>query len=65
MEESYRQNTPLQALYLMRNNTIDSLTRHVAGFAWLVKNKLRPIAMQALGLPITLTGTGMAFPWQV
>ena len=65
VEESYRQKTPLQALYLMRNNTTDSLTRHVAGFAWLVKNKLRPIAMQALGLPTTLTGTGMAFPWQV
>ena len=65
VEGCYRQKTPLQALYLMRNNATDSLTRHVAGFAWLVKNKLRPIAMQALGLPITLTGTGMAFPWQV
>jgi cellulose synthase/poly-beta-1,6-N-acetylglucosamine synthase-like glycosyltransferase len=65
VEGCYQHQLPLQALYLMRNNTSASLTRRVAGFAWLVKNKIRPIAMQALGLPITLTGTGMAFPWQV
>ncbi len=29
------------------------------------KNKIRPIAVNKLGFPITLTGTGMAFPWQV
>ncbi len=58
-------NLPTQALYLMRNKENDSLKSRVAGFAWLVKNKIRPIAIQKLGLPVTLTGTGMAFPWSV
>jgi glycosyltransferase involved in cell wall biosynthesis len=61
----YKQQRPLQALYLMRNNKEDSLARRVAGFAWLVKNKVRPIAVNKLTLPVTLTGTGMAFPWKV
>ena len=57
--------SPNQAVYLMRNKAKDSLKQRVAGFAWLVKNKIRPIAVNKLGFPITLTGTGMAFPWQV
>ncbi|WP_288356580.1 glycosyltransferase family 2 protein [uncultured Cycloclasticus sp.] len=56
---------PVQALYLMRPNPSASLNQRVAGFAWLVKNKIRPIAINKLGLPVTLTGTGMAFPWGV
>ncbi len=61
----YKNNSPQQALYLMRKNTSDSLSRRIAGFAWLVKNKIRPVAVNKLGLPVTLTGTGMAFPWHV
>ncbi|MBL1321903.1 MAG: glycosyltransferase family 2 protein [Methylophaga sp.] len=61
----YKQQRPVQALYLMRKSEEDSLARRVAGFAWLVKNKVRPIAVSILTLPITLTGTGMAFPWKV
>jgi len=56
---------PQQALYLMKKNKDASLKQKVAAFAWLVKNKVRPIAIQKLGLPVTLTGTGMAFPWTV
>jgi len=56
---------PVQSLYLMRYNENPSLKQRVAGFAWLVKNKIRPIAVNKLGLPVTLTGTGMAFPWHV
>jgi len=56
---------PVQALYLMHQYANLSLKRRVAGFAWLVKNKLRPLAMNKLGFPVTLTGTGMAFPWWV
>ena len=61
----HKQQRPLQALYLMRNNKEASLARRVAGFAWLVKNKVRPLAVKTLTLPATLTGTGMAFPWKV
>ena len=56
---------PVQALYLMKQNGIVSMKQRVAEFAWLVKNKLRPIAVNKLGLPVTLTGTGMAFPWPI
>jgi len=56
---------PQQALYLMESNNQASLKQKVAGFAWLVKNKVRPIAIHKLGVPVTLTGTGMAFPWSV
>lgn len=56
---------PQQALYLMRNKNETSLKQRVAGFAWLVKNKVRPLAIDKLGIPVSLTGTGMAFPWPV
>jgi len=65
VEECFRRTTPVQALYLMQNSVDSSLKQKVAGFAWLVKNKIRPIAVNKIGLPVTLTGTGMAFPWQV
>ncbi|GAB6139448.1 glycosyltransferase family 2 protein [Methylosoma difficile] len=58
-------NKPAQAIYLMRMGDKPSIKRRVAGFAWLVKNKIRPLAMNRLGLPVTLTGTGMAFPWRI
>jgi cellulose synthase/poly-beta-1,6-N-acetylglucosamine synthase-like glycosyltransferase len=56
---------PAQAVYLMRMGENPSIKRRIAGFAWLVKNKIRPLAMHKLGLPVILTGTGMAFPWQI
>lgn len=56
---------PVQMTNLMRVVRHTSLSQRVAGFAWLVKNKIRPIAVNKLGFPVTLTGTGMAFPWHV
>jgi cellulose synthase/poly-beta-1,6-N-acetylglucosamine synthase-like glycosyltransferase len=35
----------------------------VAEFAWLIKNKVRPLGLKRMGLPCQLMGTGMAFPW--
>jgi len=60
-----KEDRPVQALYLMNNSINASLKQRVAGFAWLVKNKIRPIAVNSFGLPVTLTGTGMTFPWHV
>ena len=54
---------PVQALYLMHALPGSGLGLRVAAFAWVVKNKLRPIGGAALGWPCQLTGTGMAFPW--
>jgi len=56
---------PVQVKNIMRVVNKTSLSQRVAGFAWLVKNKIRPIAVNRLGLPVTLTGTGMVFPWHV
>jgi cellulose synthase/poly-beta-1,6-N-acetylglucosamine synthase-like glycosyltransferase len=54
---------PVQALYLMRAPTPAALGLRIAEFAWLVKNKLRPLGGAAMGWPCQLMGTGMAFPW--
>lgn len=55
---------PLQALYLMQSQPNPNLKARMASFAWLVKNKVRPLGFKALGLPCQLMGTGMAFLWQ-
>ncbi len=60
-----KKTVPAQMVYLMRIKPDATLKQKIAGFAWLVKNKIRPIGMNRLNLPIVLTGTGMAFPWQV
>ena len=54
---------PIQALYLMESQPNPSLKARIAAFAWLVKNKVRPLGFKALGLPCQLMGTGMAFLW--
>ena len=54
---------PVQAIYLMQTEPGAKSTMRVAEFAWLVKNKVRPMGLRRLGLPCQLTGTGMAFPW--
>ncbi|MES3012836.1 MAG: glycosyltransferase family 2 protein, partial [Pseudomonadota bacterium] len=56
---------PIQALYLMHALAGAGLGLRIAEFAWLVKNKLRPLGGAALGWPCQLMGTGMAFPWEV
>ena len=40
-----------------------SLKARIAEFAWLLKNKVRPLGFKTLGLPCQLMGTGMAFLW--
>jgi cellulose synthase/poly-beta-1,6-N-acetylglucosamine synthase-like glycosyltransferase len=54
---------PVQALYLMQSQANPSLKASIAQFAWLVKNKVRPLGLKALGMPCQLMGTGMAFLW--
>lgn len=57
-----RNRVPVQMVNIMRVVNNASIKQKVAGFAWLVKNKIRPMALAKLGLPVPLTGTGMAFP---
>ncbi|TWT97612.1 N-glycosyltransferase [Botrimarina colliarenosi] len=58
---------PVQAAYLMESPS--EADRPAAGrvseFAVLVKNFVRPRGLGMLGLPCLLTGSGMAFPWDV
>lgn len=56
---------PVQANNQMRAPEGSSINYHVAEFAWRVKNWLRPLGLYRLGLPCQLTGTGMAFPWEI
>jgi cellulose synthase/poly-beta-1,6-N-acetylglucosamine synthase-like glycosyltransferase len=54
---------PIQTLDLMLAPANPSLKMRIAEFAWVVKNKVRPLGFKALGLPCQLMGTGMAFLW--
>ncbi|QTN26849.1 glycosyltransferase family 2 protein [Rhodoferax sp. AJA081-3] len=55
---------PVQALYLMKSPRDAGVKVKLAQFAWLVKNHVRPLGFQRMGLPCQLMGTGMAFTWQ-
>lgn len=54
---------PVQATYLMKAPKSAGATGLIAEFAWIVKNKVRPLGSHNLGLPCHLMGSGMALPW--
>lgn len=56
---------PVQACYLMTSPSDTRLDLAVREFAFVVKNRVRPLGLSKLGLPCQLTGSGMAFPWSV
>lgn len=56
---------PVQALYLMHTPVGSGPLKKIAEFAWIVKNKVRPLGWFRLNWPCQLMGTGMAFPWQI
>lgn len=56
---------PVQACYLMRSPSKVSIKTKIAEFAWLLKNFVRPLGFMQLGLPCQLTGSGMAFNWEL
>ena len=56
---------PAQAAYVINCDTDSRPLDRLSGFAVLVKNVVRPLGMQRLGLPCLLTGSGMAFPWSI
>lgn len=59
-----RRGRPVQACYLMRSGDITRLGVKVSEFAFMVKNKIRLRGLSRMGMPVPLTGTGMAFPWE-
>lgn len=54
---------PAQGCYLILAPPSGHHGLPVAEFAQVVKNRIRPRGLQALGLPCQLAGSGMAFPW--
>jgi cellulose synthase/poly-beta-1,6-N-acetylglucosamine synthase-like glycosyltransferase len=56
---------PVQAKYVMVPPPHSRLDFHVASFGLVVKNHVRLLGLKQFGLPCQLTGTGMAFPWEV
>ncbi|MFL0800339.1 MAG: glycosyltransferase [Agarilytica sp.] len=55
---------PVQACYLMLRGDVSRIAVKISEFAFLVKNKIRLRGLSRLGMPVPLTGTGMAFPWE-
>lgn len=55
---------PVQALYLMKNPPQIGHKAQISEFAWVVRNQVRPLGMDGLGMPCQLMGTGMAFLWE-
>lgn len=56
---------PIQSCYVMATPAEPSIKDRLSAFAFLVKNWVRPLGLSQLGAPCLLTGTGMAFPWQI
>ncbi len=56
---------PVQALYLMAPPAEASPKAAVSAFAWLLMNRVRMSGLQHLFGVTRLTGSGMAFPWEL
>jgi cellulose synthase/poly-beta-1,6-N-acetylglucosamine synthase-like glycosyltransferase len=64
-ELAVHKHRPTQAVYLMDRPENGSPLAGISAFAFLVRNWLRPLGLKRLGFPCLLTGTGMAFPWEI
>lgn len=56
---------PVQSTYLLRPRPELGTMIGLSGFAFLVRNLVRQRALARLGVPAMLTGSGVAFPWDV
>lgn len=56
---------PAQARNQVLISSNANLFERVSAFAFVVKNWIRPLGITYLRGPCLLTGTGMAFPWQL
>ncbi len=56
---------PVQSNYLMEKPPISTPQDDISAFSVVLKNRVRSQGMSNLGLPLLLTGSGMAFPWRV
>jgi cellulose synthase/poly-beta-1,6-N-acetylglucosamine synthase-like glycosyltransferase len=56
---------PTQAAYVLSESSAAGPKAQLSALAFRVKNLIRPRGLDRLGLPCLLTGTGMAFPWDL
>ena len=56
---------PIQSLYLLELPHEASPRSSISAFAFCIKNHVRPLGAQRLGIPCHLTGAGMAFSWKI
>jgi cellulose synthase/poly-beta-1,6-N-acetylglucosamine synthase-like glycosyltransferase len=63
-QRAYDSDRPIQGEYLILPPRLEPRTA-INALAFMIKNRVRPLGLARLGLPCQLTGSGMAFPWQV
>ncbi|MGG6294506.1 glycosyltransferase family 2 protein [Leptolyngbya sp. AN02str] len=56
---------PVQAVYLIEQPPNPTPVSSLSALSCTFKNLVRPMGLYRLGQPCLLTGSGMAFPWQV
>ncbi len=56
---------PVQGVYLLHPPDTRDTKAVVSAFAFMIKNQARPRGMDLLNFPIPLTGSGMAFPYEL
>jgi cellulose synthase/poly-beta-1,6-N-acetylglucosamine synthase-like glycosyltransferase len=56
---------PVQSTYLMDQPDDTSLKDRISMFSLKVKNSVRLLGLNRLGMHSLLTGSGMAFPWEI
>lgn len=54
---------PVQALFMMKSPDNSPVNHSFAEFAWILRNRVRPLGLRNLHCPVQLMGTGMMFPW--
>jgi cellulose synthase/poly-beta-1,6-N-acetylglucosamine synthase-like glycosyltransferase len=65
VRKSAASDRPVQAAYFMEAPHDGGARSQLAAFLFALKNVIRPRGLARLGLPCLLTGTGMAFPWEL
>ncbi len=62
---AHESQSPVQVTNLLAPPANPSLKDQLSSFAFKVRTFVRPNGVARLGLPLTLHGTGMAFPWSI
>jgi cellulose synthase/poly-beta-1,6-N-acetylglucosamine synthase-like glycosyltransferase len=65
IDETAWRGQPVQAAYTLSVEPQANARQRVSAFAFRVKNVVRLRGLRRLGGPALLTGSGMAFPWQL